>query len=77
MFFGGGSGGGPGRQATNKSKPMVHKLGVTLEELYNGKLRKLAANRDLKCDDCDGKGDSSDGGANSHCKQWSRQGRDC
>ena len=56
MFFGGGSGGGPGRQATNKSKPMVHKLGVTLEELYNGKLRKLAANRDLKCEDCDGKG---------------------
>ena len=24
---------------------MVHKLGVTLEELYSGKKRKLAANR--------------------------------
>ena len=35
---------------------MVHKMGVTLEELYNGKKRKLAANRDLKCENCDGKG---------------------
>jgi len=35
---------------------MVHKLGVTLEELYNGKTRKLAASRDIQCADCDGKG---------------------
>ena len=55
MFFGGGASGGSG-PSSNKTKPMVHKLGVTLEELYNGKVRKLAANRDLKCDDCDGKG---------------------
>ena len=45
-------------QSARKSKPMVHKLAVTLEELYNGKLRKLAANRDIRCDDCDGKGGS-------------------
>ena len=57
MFFGGGSGGGPGNP--NKSKPMVHKLGISLEELYSGKIRKLAANRDLKCDECDGKGGKS------------------
>ena len=31
----------------------------TLEELYNGKTRKLAANRDLKCEECDGKGGKS------------------
>ena len=37
MMFGGGMPGGGGRQS-NKSKPMVHKLGVTLEELYNGKV---------------------------------------
>ena len=59
MFFGGGAGGGMGGGGSNKTKPMVHKLGVTLEELYNGKVRKLAANRDLKCDDCDGKGGKS------------------
>jgi DnaJ family protein A protein 2 len=57
MFFGGGAGGGPGNP--NKSKPMLHKLGISLEELYSGKIRKLAANRDLKCDECDGKGGKS------------------
>ena len=39
MMFGGGMGGmgGMGRQS-NKTKPMVHKMGVSLEELYNGKV---------------------------------------
>ena len=36
MMFGGGMG-GSGRQS-NKTKAMVHKLGVSLEELYNGKV---------------------------------------
>ncbi len=39
-----------------KTKPMVHKLSVTLEELYSGKTRKIAANRDLECQTCSGKG---------------------
>ena len=41
MMFGGGMGGmgGMGGRQSNKSKPMVHKLGVTLEELYNGKVK--------------------------------------
>ena len=59
MFFGGGGGGGPGMsngRSRAKTKPIVHKLGVTLEDLYNGKKKKLAANRDLRCGDCDGKG---------------------
>ena len=56
MFFGGGGGMGGGQRGSNKSKPIIHKLGVTLEELYNGKTRKLAVSRDLKCDDCNGKG---------------------
>jgi len=59
MMFGGGMGGmGSGRQS-NKTKPMVHKLGVSLEELYNGKTRKLAATRDKLCSACDGKGGSN------------------
>jgi len=59
MMFGGGMGGGMGGRQSNKTKPMVHKLGVTLEELYNGKLRKLAATRDILCNACDGKGGSN------------------
>lgn len=60
MFFGGGMPGGGGRNRSKaKSQPMVHKLSVSLEELYNGKLRKIAANRDLKCSGCDGKGGSN------------------
>ena len=58
MMFGGGMGMGGGRQS-NKSKPMVHKLGVTLEELYSGKTRKLAATRDIICSACSGKGGSN------------------
>ena len=40
MMFGGGMGGmGGSSRQSNKTKPMVHKLGVTLEELYSGKVR--------------------------------------
>ena len=39
MFFGGGGGpGGGGPGGKPKSKPIVHKLAVTLEELFNGKV---------------------------------------
>jgi len=60
MMFGGGMGGmGGSSRQSNKTKPMVHKLGVTLEELYSGKTRKLAATRDIVCTGCDGKGGSN------------------
>lgn len=59
MMFGGGMGGMGGGRSSNKTKPMIHKLGVTLEELYNGKTRKLAATRDIICSSCDGKGGSN------------------
>ena len=36
----------------------MHKLGVTLEELYKGRTRKLAINREVSCSQCDGKGGS-------------------
>ena len=41
MFFGGGGGPGGGGSAGGKlkSKPIVHKLTVSLEELFNGKVR--------------------------------------
>jgi len=59
MMFGGGMGGMGGGRQSNKTKPMVHKLGVTLEELYSGKTRKLAATRDIICSGCGGKGGSN------------------
>ena len=39
MMFGGGMGGMGGGRHSNKTKAMVHKLGVSLEELYNGKVQ--------------------------------------
>ena len=63
MFFGGGHGGGGfggagGAGGPKKSKAIMHKLGVTLEELYKGRTRKLAINREMACIQCDGKGGS-------------------
>lgn len=35
-------------------KNLVHKLGVTLEELYNGSTRKLGLQRNVICEKCEG-----------------------
>ncbi|KAM9854931.1 dnaJ homolog subfamily A member 4 [Aulostomus maculatus] len=52
MFFGGG-----GRmQRERKGKNVVHQLGVTLEEMYNGTTRKLAFQKNVICEKCDGYG---------------------
>ena len=45
-FFGGG-GGGSSRQRQRKTQDVMHKLGVPLEELYNGSTKKLALNRHI------------------------------
>lgn len=54
MFFGGG--GGSRRRKENKGKDVIHQLGVTLEDLYNGSTRKLALQKNVICDKCAGKG---------------------
>ncbi|KAK4472873.1 hypothetical protein MN116_004084 [Schistosoma mekongi] len=51
MFFGGGRSRGPRR-----GKDCVHQLSVTLEELYNGSVRKLGVTRKVICDKCQGRG---------------------
>lgn len=60
MFFGGGGGGGPfggGRsRGPRRTKNMVHQLGVSLEDMYNGTTRKLALQKNVICDACDGVG---------------------
>lgn len=52
-FFGGG-GGRP--QGPRKTKDLVHRVHVTLEELYKGKTTKLALTRNILCSKCKGKG---------------------
>jgi DnaJ-class molecular chaperone len=54
-FFGGGGGGG--RSAgPRRTKDLVHRINVSLEDLYKGKTTKLALTRNVICNKCDGKG---------------------
>ncbi|CAO1627552.1 unnamed protein product [Sympodiomycopsis kandeliae] len=53
-FFGGGGGGRP--RGPRKGKDLVHRVKVTLEELYAGKVTKLALQKNVLCKGCDGKG---------------------
>jgi len=61
-LFGGGGGGfggfGGGRrpQGPRKGKDLVHKVKVSLEELYKGKTTKLALQKHVICSKCSGKG---------------------
>lgn len=61
MFFGGGGlggrrGGGGGGGREKRGKDVIHQLGVTLEDLYNGTTRKLALQKNVICDKCEGRG---------------------
>ncbi|PKU30981.1 hypothetical protein llap_18715 [Limosa lapponica baueri] len=50
LFFGGG-----GRmQRERRGKNVVHKLSISLEDLYNGATRKLALQKNVICDKCEG-----------------------
>ncbi|KAI0253886.1 hypothetical protein BJV78DRAFT_1280624 [Lactifluus subvellereus] len=53
-FFGGG--GGSRNQGPRKSKDLIHRVHVSLEDLYKGKTTKLALTRNVICPKCDGKG---------------------
>ena len=56
MFFGLG---GRGRsRGPRKGKDVVHQLAVSLEDLYNGSVRKLALQKNVICSKCDGKSGS-------------------
>lgn len=57
MFFGGGRGGGRGRGGgPQRGEDKVHPLKVSLEDLYNGRVVKLALSRKKPCSDCEGRG---------------------
>ncbi|XP_050497640.1 dnaJ homolog subfamily A member 1 [Diabrotica virgifera virgifera] len=55
MFFSGGFGGGR-RRKEHRGKNVIHQLTVTLEELYKGAVRKLALQKNVICDKCEGRG---------------------
>merc|ERR1719495_2506807 len=59
MFFGGGDPfgrGGPRTRGPRRTKNLVHQLSVSLEDMYNGTVRKLALQKNVICDACDGVG---------------------
>lgn len=56
MFFGGGDPFGRGRRQPRRTKNLIHQLSVSLEDMYNGTVRKLALQKNVICDACDGIG---------------------
>ncbi|KAL3149322.1 hypothetical protein ABBQ32_002130 [Trebouxia sp. C0010 RCD-2024] len=72
MGSGGGGGGGMGdifdilsgggrrqQPRERRGENVVHRLKVSLEEMYSGAVRKLSLSRNIKCDTCGGKGTKS------------------
>mmetsp|Transcript_33526 Transcript_33526/g.88033 ORF Transcript_33526/g.88033 Transcript_33526/m.88033 type:complete len:417 (+) Transcript_33526:74-1324(+) len=62
-IFGGGFGGGQERHDDSRTENVVHELGCTLEDLYNGKVKKLMVHRKCLCTECEGTGSKSGGKA--------------
>nr|CAI5868482.1 unnamed protein product [Callosobruchus analis] len=64
MFFSGGFGEvirlefvvGRARRRERRGKDVVHQMTITLEELYKGSVRKLAVQKNVICDKCEGRG---------------------
>jgi len=71
-FFGGGGGGRRGPQGPRKGKDLVHKLPVSLADLFKGKTSKLALQKHVMCAKCDGKGGKE--GAVRTCSGCNGQG---
>lgn len=65
-------GGGGGRDS-NKGEPVVSALPVSLEDLYNGKVTKMAITKNVICTKCTGTGTKS-GKAAEKCKTCGGKG---
>jgi len=55
-FFGGNRNAGP-----RKAEDIIYKLGVSLKDLYNGKVAKMNLTRHVLCSACKGKGSTKEG----------------
>jgi len=58
-FFGGG--GSSRNRGPRRTKDLVHRISVSLEDLYKGKTTKLALTRHVICSKCNGKGGMKEG----------------
>eukprot|EP01025_Chloroclados_australasicus_P030807 TRINITY_DN309_c0_g1_i1.p1 TRINITY_DN309_c0_g1~~TRINITY_DN309_c0_g1_i1.p1 ORF type:complete len:432 (-),score=76.90 TRINITY_DN309_c0_g1_i1:478-1773(-) len=67
----GGMGGGR-RRGPQKSEDVVHKIKVSLKDLYNGSTRKLSLSRQIPCSKCNGAGTAS--GKSYECQDCGGQG---
>eukprot|EP01100_Stratorugosa_tubuloviscum_P004129 TRINITY_DN201_c2_g1_i1.p1 TRINITY_DN201_c2_g1~~TRINITY_DN201_c2_g1_i1.p1 ORF type:complete len:424 (+),score=236.42 TRINITY_DN201_c2_g1_i1:174-1445(+) len=63
QFFGGGGGASNNRTRAQerKSSDIKYELTVTLEDVYNGKNKKLRIKRTVQCPTCNGKGGTKEG----------------
>ncbi len=59
-------------RAPRRSEDIVHMLGITLEDVYNGKVFKIAVTRNIMCGRCDGRG--GDVGCESQCIKCNGRG---
>merc|ERR1712172_139229 len=50
----GGMFGGGGRRGPRRTKNLVHQLSISLEDMYNGSVRKLALQKNVICEACNG-----------------------
>ncbi len=55
-LFGMGGGGRGKQSGPKKGKSVLHAVKATLEDLYNGKVSKVAVNRERICSKCNGVG---------------------
>ncbi|KAK2080159.1 hypothetical protein QBZ16_000012 [Prototheca wickerhamii] len=58
-LFGMGGGGRRGAPRERRAEDVVHKMKVSLEEMYKGNVRKLQMSRSIKCPTCSGNGSKS------------------
>ncbi|RXK36245.1 chaperone regulator [Tremella mesenterica] len=69
-FFGGG--GASRNTGPRRGKDLVHRIGVSLEDLYKGKVQKLALSKSVICKTCEGRGGKK--GAVKQCTACRGQG---
>lgn len=71
-MFGGGFGGGMRDTGPKKARPIRHQHKVSLEDMYRGKVSKLALQKSVICPGCEGRGGKE--GAVKRCTSCDGQG---
>lgn len=74
MFFGMGGGRGQSSNRRRRGKDVVYQMSVSLEELYNGATRRLAIQKKILCEKCEGRGTKSPSISPTQCKTCNGSG---